>query len=228
MDDSAWTQWVELNKKYIPDERGKVVLDAGCGNGLGSAIKNHRLCQKIGCDVNVGLASRKHLDRWIACSVEEMCFHSETIQAISCNWVLEHLEHPEKAISEMYRILEKGGCLVLRTPNRLNLAMVMSSVTSTKFHNWIRKKNARGIDYELIENTPTYYRANTSGKLKKILLSTGFEVVELYNDGSTSEYVKFILPLYVLNKIGDLVTNLSFLRWLKKDIVCIVRKGISS
>jgi ubiquinone/menaquinone biosynthesis C-methylase UbiE len=223
-DESAWTDWVDLNGKYIADEKGKFILDAGCGNGLGSAIRDYTNCVKIGCDIETGLASRKNLDYWIACSAEKLCFKSESIRAVSCNWVVEHLERPEKAVFELHRILEAGGFLVLRTPNLLNMTILLSSVTSTKFHNWIRRKNAIDIDYELVENAPTYYRANTLKKLKKILLSAGFEIIDIHNEGSTGEYLKFLPPLYVLNKIGDLITDLFFLRWLKKDIVCVVRK----
>ncbi len=45
---------------------------------------------------------------------------------ILCHDVIEHCPDPETSVSEMKRLLKKGGLLYLTTPNRLGLAWVLS------------------------------------------------------------------------------------------------------
>lgn len=41
----------------------------------------------------------------------------DTFDLVHSAEMLEHLEFPEKAIKEMYRVLKKGGTLIITTPN---------------------------------------------------------------------------------------------------------------
>jgi SAM-dependent methyltransferase len=45
----------------------------------------------------------------------ELPFEDESFERILCTEVLEHLHTPQKAIDEMYRVLKKGGELILTT-----------------------------------------------------------------------------------------------------------------
>ncbi len=222
-EDGSWVEWINFNKKYINDSRNSYVLDAGCGTGYGSALRQLNSCKKIGCDIEEGFACKKYFDAWICCSVEKLCFKAEIFQAVSCNWVLEHVEKPEETIEEINRIIKKRGYLIFRTPNIFNYGILLSIITSTRFHNVIRKLNAKSEDAH-VDNASTYYYANTKRRLKKYLEKANFEIIDMYYQGTTSEYLTFFRLFYVLGKIGDLITNLFFLRWLKKNIVCVARK----
>ncbi|MFO7889329.1 MAG: class I SAM-dependent methyltransferase [bacterium] len=223
-EDNAWGDWVELNKKYIQDTKENCILDAGCGTGYGSAIRHFKSIKKNGCDIDKDFACKKYLDNWICCSVEELSFKAETFQAVTSNWVLEHVEKPQKTIDETYRIIKNGGYFLFRTPNIFNYAILLSHLTSTRFHNKIRRLNVKSEEAH-VDNVPTYYFANTKRRLKQYLEKSGFDIIELDYQGTAAEYLTFFRLFYIIGKIGDLITNLFFLRWLKKNIVCVAKKN---
>ncbi len=47
---------------------------------------------------------------------QDMQIQSESIDCVKCTELLEHVEYPEKVISEIHRILVPGGILVLSIP----------------------------------------------------------------------------------------------------------------
>lgn len=80
-----------------------------------------------------------------------------------CCEVLEHLEHPEKGISELYRILKKGGYAIVSVPNEpiwrvLNLA---------------RLKYIRDMG-----NTPGHLNHWTRGQFIQFAQKAGFSVLK--------------------------------------------------
>ena len=46
----------------------------------------------------------------------DISFPSESFDTVIFNHVLEHVENPEKAMSEIHRVLRKGGYVILQTP----------------------------------------------------------------------------------------------------------------
>jgi SAM-dependent methyltransferase len=46
-------------------------------------------------------------------------YPEEHVEGVFCCWLLEHLSEPDRAISEMYRILKPGGyaCVIVPSPN---------------------------------------------------------------------------------------------------------------
>ena len=219
----SWFKWLALNKSVISDNQDCFVLDAGCGTGYGSALRQFRNCRRVGCDIDQNCINHTYLDYWIACSVEDLSIKKESFQFITCNWVLEHVSNPQKMLKEINRVLKSGGKFIFRTPNIYNYAIFLSSRTPTIFHHWVRKLNASS-DQEHIENVPTLYKINTRRKVRKLLMKTGFDIEDLHYESGACEYLRFFLPFFFIGRIGELITNVFFLRWLKKDIVCVAKK----
>jgi len=52
----------------------------------------------------------------VVADVEALPFVCQSLSRIECNAVLEHVQHPIKAVSEMFRVLKPGGYLHIVVP----------------------------------------------------------------------------------------------------------------
>lgn len=59
--------------------------------------------------------------------IQNLKFNDESFDFVICNHVLEHVEDDNKAISEIYRVIKKGGIAVLQVPISLNLTETIES-----------------------------------------------------------------------------------------------------
>lgn len=64
------------------------------------------------CNLNIGLFP----DVDVVADAYELPYANESIDAIYCEAVLEHLEFPDTAVREMWRVLKKGGKVFAATP----------------------------------------------------------------------------------------------------------------
>lgn len=110
-------------------------LDVGCGTGL---ILRHLPEGSTGIDLNP-----RHLARAKAYvpsaslmigDAEHIPFPDNSFDTIICTEVLEHLVHPEQALSEIFRVLLPGGRLIGSTP-RHALLWRFRFLSSTHYHN---------------------------------------------------------------------------------------------
>ena len=115
--------------------RGEHYLDVGCGTGL---ILRHLPAGAIGIDLNP-----RHIDRARNYApqasieigdAEHLRFSDRQFSTVVCTEVLEHLVHPEYALSEIYRVLQPGGVLIGSTP-RQALLWRFRFLSSTHHHN---------------------------------------------------------------------------------------------
>ena len=111
------------------------VLEVGCGMGhlLTWLVDSY---QVYGADINTwALAeSRRNVPQgsFVLLSAEELgAFQDGSFQIVIAKHVVEHLPNPERAISEMSRVLAPGGLLLLATPN------LASPMRAVKKERWI-------------------------------------------------------------------------------------------
>ncbi|MBI2845727.1 MAG: class I SAM-dependent methyltransferase [Chloroflexi bacterium] len=98
--------------------RGLIVLDAGCGTGgmLPDLAKYGRV---LGCDISphaLALSQKRGETSLCQSSVENLPFAEGSFDLVTSFDVLYHLQVKEdqRALAEYYRILKKGGRLLLR------------------------------------------------------------------------------------------------------------------
>ncbi len=92
--------------KFVAKHRNKgLTLDIGCAR----APYLEYFPNRIGFDIKPG----PRVD--VVGDAHNLPFENEKFDNILCTEVLEHLHSPELAISEMRRVLKKGGALILST-----------------------------------------------------------------------------------------------------------------
>lgn len=96
----------ERLKTFIKEQANDAyTLDLGCANSPYSVFFKNRLGFDIQPGPGVDVVGDAH----------ELPFGEKQFEQILCTEVLEHLHSPERAITEMYRVLKPGGALILTT-----------------------------------------------------------------------------------------------------------------
>ena len=119
-DETYLRYYVELVIRYAPP-RSKV-LDLGCGNGISARLLNQADFDVVGTDISpLFLEDAQTWENpklhYRVCDVMELPFESESFDVICSNELVEHLPDVETALTEMTRVVCKGGRIVLSGPN---------------------------------------------------------------------------------------------------------------
>lgn len=105
---------------------GRRVLDAGCGEGYGSAILATKAASVVGIDLERDVidhaAERYPSVRFEAGDLSALPGPDGSFDAVVSFQVIEHLQSPRDFAAECARVLKPGGLLILSTPNRLTFS----------------------------------------------------------------------------------------------------------
>lgn len=91
-----------------------ILLDIGCGEKPYSALTKGLVTHHFGLDHSDSLHSKKQVD--ILGIAYRIGVADNSVDTILCTVTLEHLEQPQTAIQEMYRILKPNGYLIVSAP----------------------------------------------------------------------------------------------------------------
>ena len=100
------------------------VLDIGSGEGYGAYLLSQQAKKVVGFEVDVGAvdhASKKYSSNNLAFVLYngmKIPFSDNYFHCVTCFQVIEHVADDELFVSEIFRVLKKGGILILTTPNR--------------------------------------------------------------------------------------------------------------
>lgn len=67
----------------------------------------------------------------VKADILDLPFGDETFDVVICNHVLEHIEDDRKAMSELYRVMKKGGWGILQVPMKNSLEKTYEDFTIT-------------------------------------------------------------------------------------------------
>ncbi len=115
-------QWVIDKLTQIPE--GKVLLDAGAGEQRYRPYCKHLkyIAQDFGKYVPHEIEDGLQTELWdyagvnIICDIVDLPLDNESIDAILCTEVFEHIKNPMLALKEFSRVLKAGGRLILSAP----------------------------------------------------------------------------------------------------------------
>ena len=146
-------------------------LDLGCGHEHlppWFAPEERRLDltdrMAIGVDLDEA-ALRRHrgLTGRLRADIEQLPFAANTFDLITANMVVEHVRCPSALFTEINRVLQPGGRLLIHTPNRHGYSTTAARVLPPSIKVFLAKHlNQREAD----DVYPTFYRANTPRGLR--------------------------------------------------------------
>jgi ubiquinone/menaquinone biosynthesis C-methylase UbiE len=166
--------------KYASKRVQGKVLDVGCGTGYGSRILHDANNNVYGIDVSQSAIDYARSNypgpEYICCSAEKLPFEDGYFDAITAFEVIEHVSNPYDTLSEIHRVLKRGGSLFISTPNPRHLVNVAR-------HSLLGRPYPEKVDMSNVYHKKEFHYAEFINLLRR----EGFKVKSKY--GQTIPYV---------------------------------------
>lgn len=132
---------------------GRLVLDAGCGSGVVSALLAGKGARVVSLDIshNLLVETRRKTggDGLAQGSLQTLAFAADTFDYVVSTEVIEHTPSPARSVSELLRVLKPGGILVLTVPHRLwRFSVTVANLLGVRqyrgYENWVGRRELAG------------------------------------------------------------------------------------
>jgi SAM-dependent methyltransferase len=133
---------------FAPEYLEGKLIDIGCGEKRLKKLLSPYVTDHIGIDHESTLHDKSNID--LLGTAYEIPVANDSFDCALCTAVLEHLEEPELALKECYRVLKPGGIAIYSVP----------------------------FIWHLHEEPRDFYRFTKYG-LKYLFEKTGFEIIEI-------------------------------------------------
>ncbi|HSG78170.1 MAG TPA: methyltransferase domain-containing protein [Acidimicrobiia bacterium] len=165
---------VETSAAYLLAllQPGLDVLDVGCGPGSITAGLAERTAPgtTIGIDVDPGIVARARRSvpgaRFEAADVHALPFEDASFDVVHAHQVLQHLSDPVAALTEMRRVVRRGGVVAARD---VDYASMIWSPASPLLDRWLdlyhRVARANGGEPDAGRRLPAWFREAGLGDL---------------------------------------------------------------
>jgi SAM-dependent methyltransferase len=203
-------------------------VDVGCGHSVlpewrpDSELKIiNRAHSIIGVDIDREAAAKHRSIRDIRIgSIYDLPLENDSADIVTANMVLEHLEYPSQAFSEVGRILRAGGKLLVHTPNLLGYIAGNARLLPPS----LRRGLAVLLEGRHEEDVyRTYYRCNTERAIRKAAGNSGLEVDRVQHI-STNAAFQLIIPMAVLELAWIRITMTQPFARLRTNIIAVLSK----
>jgi ubiquinone/menaquinone biosynthesis C-methylase UbiE len=206
-------------------------LDVGAGTQLhggwiGPKAKDlsDRASQLVGCDMlDTHLARNTLLTSATVADVTRLPFGDNSFDLVTANMVLEHLEEPERAFSEIARVLAPGGRFVFLTPNRRNPVVWVASVALSKP---ARRRLASLLERRQSDDIfHTFYRANSRSAIQKLCDRVPLRIKQL-DTFNSYPFIRRPWPLTVLESLWIKAISRGRLRAFTTNLFGVLEKDV--
>lgn len=151
--------WLEHTLLKLP--AGSKILDAGAGEGRNKEFCSHLDYSSLDSGEYDGVGNKQGLHKGsrdyskvdIIADIEDIPIKDATYDAVLCVEVLEHVKNPNVALKEIYRVLKKGGTLILTAPFN-SLTHYAPHFYSTGFSSYYYNHHLTELGFEIIELKP--------------------------------------------------------------------------
>jgi SAM-dependent methyltransferase len=163
-------RFLRVCREQIPAGAEILEIGAGPSNEYSKAFAG--LGTLTGLDIDPEVKTNQWLARAFVFDGGKMPFADASFDACISNFVAEHLEHPVEHFKEVARVLRPGGVYCLRTPNLFHYVTLGASLMPHSLHLLLANR-LRSRAKDAHDPYPTWYRANSRGKLKKLCRIAG-------------------------------------------------------
>jgi SAM-dependent methyltransferase len=181
-----------------------VVLDIGCGRGARAedpvdyrrslATLRGTCSRVIGIDVAPDGSTNPLIDEFRLISDHQRWpIDDAAVDVALSDWVIEHVESPDRFFSECARVVKPGGYLCIRTPNLYGYPALFSKLIPNRAR--LKVLHSAQHDRKNIDVFPTLYRCNTKRRLTNIMTRVGFDPFVLLYEAEPS-YLDFSRRAY--------------------------------
>jgi SAM-dependent methyltransferase len=126
---------------------------------------------------------------------------AESVDAVVCEYVVEHLVDPPAVLRELRRILRPGGRFVFVTPNAWSYSAIATRLTSQGFHERFLARLMRIGGSANEKPFPTAFRMNTRADIERLAREEGFTLRALY---SSVDHPTYTYPFPLLHQLAVL------------------------
>ena len=129
--------WSEVNTalQVMGDVSHRRFLDCGCGNGR-FFTQLPESTFTVGVDASLNLLQickqKGRCTRLVCCEIEHLPFKERTFNVVLSVRVLQHLQKQAEAVSEMVRVCEPGGAIVLHLYNSLTTKNISKKIRESR------------------------------------------------------------------------------------------------
>lgn len=191
----------------LENEKGKIILDLGCGNSPFSKIlskQNQFISLNLGYNKLLNITHGSKLQA----NGNQLPFKNNTIDITICTEVIEHMENPKQLINEINRTTKEK--IIITTPNtnyptiwditnKIRQKLNKKPKTKPVFTNWTKNHKKLYTPQELQELTNAQqYRLYLLGKNRTAITSKIWYLIYPLNR---------IIPLHKLITITTKPTN---------------------
>jgi SAM-dependent methyltransferase len=161
-----------------------VWLDAGCGSRL---LENDMdpledwlasQCKSL-FGMDIAVTSHRNIKSLLQGSLYQLPFLDSSLDLITCRMVVEHLDRPRFAFSEVARCLRPGGACIVMTPNLGNYGVFGNAIATKLLPDKLRLRMVHATDSRSDEDIfPVRYKAKTMNRIIRLLTAAGLQVHE--------------------------------------------------
>jgi SAM-dependent methyltransferase len=199
-----------------------MVLDIGAGKKSMLSLFVGRGITAVGLDVcHEALKSNEFLSYRVVGDAQRLPFKAGAFDFIVSQWLLEHLPSPQFFFKEACRCLRKGGSFAVVSNSLLCPLMLFNAVMPGKLRDGIKRKL---LPKEVEEDTfPTFYRANTQRRLRRLVRSTELKE-KFFIYASDLSFFIFNRILFAFWLVVDRLTEKKFLGPLRMHFLGVYEK----
>ncbi|MEL7190210.1 MAG: class I SAM-dependent methyltransferase [Pseudomonadota bacterium] len=214
----------EVEKRLTPTSN---VLDIGCGR---TAPMLQKLCGKAERLYGIDLVD-------FTISEPDLSLHHNNIGAMDdipdssidiaySRAVMEHIDNPDEAFSEIARVLKPGGVYIYVTPSLFDYGTAAARMVPNRFHGKIVRMTEGRAEEDVF---PTVYASNSLGIVRKQVAKAGLILREGRYLGQYPSYFMFNRVLFWLGSLYQkAIEKYELTQPLQGWMYCVVEQPVSS